>query len=294
MKSGTVDLIKHLRIPFSVLLLPVFLFAAGAVMDFSWTGFWLAFFVLHLLVYPASNGYNSLMDSDNGSIGGLKHPPTVPKGMLWVTISMNAAALLITFLWDLHAFFVLLAYILASKAYSWRGIRLKKYPIAGFLTVVMFQGAAVYYFSLCMISIEAIRIDNLTQQYIVGLILSSLMIASSYPLTQVYQHEQDREDGVMTISCMLGVKGTFLFSMSMLIFFIVLLFFYLSFYGRLYDIIVFLFCTLQVTAHFFKWFKDILEDESAADFENSMKMNFLGALGMNLFFSWLFFASQVF
>lgn len=294
MKSEVVDLIRHLRIPFSVLLLPVFLFAASAVDDFSWLGFWLAFFVLHILVYPASNGYNSLMDRDTGSIGGLKNPPTVPKGMMLVTLLMNFTALAIAFIWDLHAFFVLLAYILASKAYSWRGLRLKKYPIVGFFTVVMFQGAAVYYFSVGMISIESMSAERLTEQQAAGLILSSLLIASSYPLTQVYQHDQDGEDDVMTISRMLGVRGTFLFSTSLLIFFILALFTYLSLFGRLYDLIIFLFCTLPTTAHFFMWFRKILEDESNASFENSMKMNFLGALGMNLFFSWLFFASQVF
>ena len=34
----------------------------------------LIFVILHILVYPASNGYNSYMDRDEGSIGGLKNP----------------------------------------------------------------------------------------------------------------------------------------------------------------------------------------------------------------------------
>jgi 1,4-dihydroxy-2-naphthoate octaprenyltransferase len=39
----------------------------------------------------------------------------------------------------------LAGYILASRAYSYRGIRLKKYPFAGWLTVITCQGALVFF-----------------------------------------------------------------------------------------------------------------------------------------------------
>ncbi|WP_223285001.1 hypothetical protein [Hymenobacter qilianensis] len=65
-----------LRIPFSVYLMPVFWFGLSALREpFS---LWRAagvFVVLHVLAYPASNGYNSYYDRDEGSIGGLKKPP---------------------------------------------------------------------------------------------------------------------------------------------------------------------------------------------------------------------------
>ncbi|UOQ78239.1 hypothetical protein MUN84_06535 [Hymenobacter sp. 5516J-16] len=64
-----------LRIPFSVYLMPVFWFGLSALPP----GFSVAravgvFVVLHLLAYPASNGYNSYYDQDEGSIGGLRQP----------------------------------------------------------------------------------------------------------------------------------------------------------------------------------------------------------------------------
>ena len=76
MKKST---LLHLRIPFSFFLLPVFLFAAAIVDVFDWGNFWMLFFILHFLVYPASNGYNSYFDKDEESIGGLKNPPKVSK-----------------------------------------------------------------------------------------------------------------------------------------------------------------------------------------------------------------------
>ena len=50
------------------------------------------------------------------------------------------------------------------------------------------------------------------------LLACSLQIAGVYPLTQIYQHEQDLADGVTTISYKLGYKGTFIFSAIMFAF----------------------------------------------------------------------------
>ena len=85
------------------------------------------FIILHLLVYPSSNGYNSLMDKDEGSIGGIKDPSAVPTQMFAISIIFDALALALTFLYFDHwSMLFLLAYILASRAYSYRQIRLKK------------------------------------------------------------------------------------------------------------------------------------------------------------------------
>ena len=71
LKKSTIQL---LRLPFSFFLMPVFWFALGQVVDKDWWRALLIFVILHLLVYPASNGYNSYMDRDTTSIGGLQHP----------------------------------------------------------------------------------------------------------------------------------------------------------------------------------------------------------------------------
>ena len=85
------------------------------------------FIILHLLVYPSSNGYNSLMDKDEGSIAGVKDPSALPTQMFAISIIFDALALALTFLYFDHwSMLFLLAYILASRAYSYRQIRLKK------------------------------------------------------------------------------------------------------------------------------------------------------------------------
>ncbi|NJK83733.1 MAG: ubiquinone biosynthesis protein UbiA, partial [Saprospiraceae bacterium] len=43
-------------------------------------------------------------------------------------------------------------------------------------------------------------------------ILSSLMLLGSYPMTQIYQHEEDAKRGDTTLSLKLGILGTFHFT----------------------------------------------------------------------------------
>ncbi|HMT35427.1 MAG TPA: hypothetical protein PKC41_06190, partial [Chitinophagaceae bacterium] len=70
------SILQHLRFPFSILLLPAFLFSYYFVdiptpQPFT---FGLLFFILHFFVYPASNAYNSTQDRDEGSVGLIKNP----------------------------------------------------------------------------------------------------------------------------------------------------------------------------------------------------------------------------
>jgi 1,4-dihydroxy-2-naphthoate octaprenyltransferase len=87
------------------------------------------------------------MDRDSSPIGGLANPLQPTKQLFHLTILMDLLAVLLGFF--ISIFFVcgILLYILASRAYSYRGIRLKKYPVLGYLVVLIFQGALVFFFS---------------------------------------------------------------------------------------------------------------------------------------------------
>ena len=90
MKKST---LLHLRIPFSFFLLPVFLLAVAVSEEIHTQNLLLSFLILHFLIYPASNGYNSYFDKDTGSIGGLKHPPRVSKELYWISLLLDVVAL---------------------------------------------------------------------------------------------------------------------------------------------------------------------------------------------------------
>ncbi|MGL6267000.1 MAG: UbiA family prenyltransferase, partial [Chitinophagaceae bacterium] len=128
--------IQLLRFPFSLFLAPVFFFALSTLDDIHWGRTLMIFSILHLLVYPASNGYNSYMDRDESPIGGVANPLPPTRQLYFVTLIMDLLAVLLGILVSPYFSIGLCLYILASRSYSFRGIRLKKYPLIAYLTVI--------------------------------------------------------------------------------------------------------------------------------------------------------------
>ncbi len=271
--------IKLLRIPFSVFLSPLYFFTLSQVPDINWGKAALIFFILHLLIYPASNGYNSYMDRDTESIGGLEKPPPPSPQLFGLTIVMDVAALLLSFLISPLFAAVAVLYIGASKAYSYRGIRLKKYPVIGYLTVIIFQGALT--FALVYYGSNANNEMWVPWQ---GMVICALLIGGFYPLTQIYQHKQDLADGVATISYKLGYTGTFLFcAIVYAMAWIFMAQFFISIQGKDKLLVVSIFF-VPVIVYFIKWFLQVRKNNAAANFKNTMKMNWIAAACTNTAF----------
>lgn len=270
--------IQLLRFHFSLFLLPVYLFAVSQAGAVNVTNAVLTFCILHLLVYPSSNGYNSYMDRDETPIGGLAAPMQPTKQLFYVSVLMDVVAVLTSIF--VSPFFAvgIFIYILASRAYSYRPVRLKKYPFAGFLTVFIFQGAWIFFFTYKAVSNTEASVPVLP----VG--LSSLLIGALYPLTQIYQHEEDLKDGVTTISYALGKRGTFVF--SMLLFLGATAGMYLLFQqqGKPNFFNLYLLFLLPVVLFFLYWMYKVWKNENAADFRNSLRMNLLSTLCTAAFF----------
>jgi len=239
----------------------------------------LIFFILHVLVYPSSNGYNSYMDRDESSIGGVKDPLPPTRQLFILSILMDIAAVWLSLLISQWFAFCIIVYILASRAYSYRGIRLKRYPIAGYLTVVIFQGAVTFFMVY-----HGSSIDNTLYVPWQGIIAAALLIGGFYPLTQIYQHEADLKDDVQTISWLLGYRGTFIFTaivytvaMSMLA--------WLYFNdGEQIKFVVLTTLMLPILVYFFKWAGKVWKDVHKADFEHAMRMNLLASICTNAAF----------
>lgn len=268
--------IQLLRFKFSFFLMPIFWFALSQTDRIATTHAMLMFIVLHVLIYPASNGYNSYMDRDTESIGGIKKPlmPTVQ--LFYITIVMDVLAVLLAMYVSWFSACCVLAFIGASRAYSYRGIRLKKYPIISFFVTAIFQGGLVYVlvYHSCDSSLP-IALPLLP------FVASTLLVASFYPLTQIYQHKQDGADGVTTLSMILGYKGTFIFSASL--FFLVNICLAVFFYSQLAPTYFFIFAasTIPVLLYFCWWFAKVLKNNGAANFVNTMRMNVIASICTN-------------
>jgi len=275
------DTIKLMRIPFSYFLTPVFFFALSQADDISFRKSILCFLILHLFIYPASNGYNSYMDNDEGSIGGLKNPPKPTKNLFYLCLLFDVIGLVLSLILGFQFFLSVSAYILASRAYSYKAIRLKKFPLVGFLTVVIFQGGFTFWMVYNAINNEPMLFNRPSA---LVLMACSFLIGGVYPLTQVYQHEADKNSGDNSISSVLGYNGTFIFTAIMFICANILLFFYFRLTENDLSFLVFQFFLFPVVLYFLWWFIKVIRDKSEASFENTMNMNLMASTLLNCCF----------
>ena len=276
--------VQLLRFHFSFFLLPVFLFAISQIPVVNWRITFFVFFVLHLLVYPASNGYNSYMDRDETPIGGLKKPMQPTRQLFRISLLMDVIALVISLIISKVLALGILFYIIASRAYSYRSIRLKQYPVIGFLTVFIFQGAVIFF-----IVYYACSANKPAVAPIIPCFVSSLLIGALYPLTQIYQHEADKKDGVITISYILGKRGSFILSGLLFISATALLYYYFVAIHQQNNFFFFLIFTAPVVLFFCYWMLGVWRNTAAANFKNSLIMNVVAMLCTSGYFTFLIF-----
>ncbi len=275
--------VKHLRLPFSYHLMPVFLFALSQANQVNWQHTIISFVILHLLIYPSSNGYNSYQDKDETSIGGLKTPPKVSENLFYATLLLDVVGVACALFVSIYFSIFVLLYVLISRAYSYRNLRIKKYAIPGFLTVFFFQGAFTYL--MVSIAVSGFSIENLFTPYtIICMSVASFFIGSVYPLTQIYQHLSDKKDGVTSISYKLGYLGTFIFSAIMFTIASILLFYYFDLKHQRISLFLFFIMMLPVLLRLYFWFNNVRKSIANANFENTMSMNLLASSCMNLYF----------
>lgn len=280
--------LRHLRISFSLFLMPVFFFALALTPNLNELRLALVFFALHLFLYPSSNGYNSYFDRDEESIGGLKFPPKVTPDLYWLAQVFFVIALLLG-AWISWSFASMLAvYGLVSMAYSHPSIRIKKYPWASWVIAGLFQG--YFTFAMAYAGLSELGWEVIFKPHVLipGL-LTSLMLWGNYPLTQVYQHREDGRRGDQTLSRTLGIQGTFAFSS---LFFALtgaaFVWFFLD-KGQTSMVWIYLGAMAPILLFFLVWFGFVRTNpEKYASYSWAMGMNALSALSLNAFFIYYF------
>jgi len=281
------NILLHLRIPFSFFLLPVFLFAWSQSPDIDTDKAWWVFFILHFLLFPASNAYNSYYDKDEGSIGLLETPPPVTQSLLYTAWAIDIVGVALGWLFVNTTFALyLLVYGFVSKAYSHPAIRLKKRPIISWLVVSTFQGFITYLFVYQAITpnFDIFKLFNF-QIALPALICTSNLLAI-YPLTQIYQHEEDARRGDLTMSRVLGIRGTFLNA----VFWLGLSGIgFLTHFGFTKSFLLLIVLLSPLLSFLGWWMWQVWKDEQQANFKNTMWLNLLAGICLNLLFGLLYF-----
>jgi 4-hydroxybenzoate polyprenyltransferase len=206
-------LLIHLRLHFQILLAPIFLwgyFLAGGAL----TGkFWLAFVAFHIFLYGGTTAFNSYYDRDEGPVGGLVKPPPVVQALLPFSLIVQAIGAALALAVNLPFALIYLTIFVMGFAYSHPRTRWKGRPVGGLLIVAIGQGllAGLGGWAVANPDLTALgRLDWL------GISAAALVTVGFYPLTQIYQIEEDLARGDLTYAAWVGPQGAFRFALIVL------------------------------------------------------------------------------
>ena len=205
----------HLRLKFSLFLAPIYLYGIiignGNIFTLE---FLVQFIGLHVFLYGGVFALNDYYDrNEQGPIGGLRNPPSVQGhslfylAWLWKLIGLYLS---ITYSSSMNFLLNYIVCVLMSVAYSHPKIRLKGNPFWSTLTAVLLQGFLIYYSGTILSNDTVFQLSPV--KFWLGAFVVVLLTLGSYPLTQVYQIEQDRRQGDRTLAIYLGVEKTFQFA----------------------------------------------------------------------------------
>ena len=198
----------HLRLPFQCVLAPIWLLGAlttGHRPAFSWI---LPFLAVHVGLYGGATAYNSVYDQDRGPIAFLRAPPPAGRFVRDAALLLQAAAVLLLAWLRPEAGAVAAVMAGMGIAYSHPRWRWKSSTFRGLAAVALGQGA--FAVVLGFYGAGGARIPG--QATFLAALAAGLVTLGVYPITQVYQVEEDRERGDRTLAVRYGWRAALLFS----------------------------------------------------------------------------------
>ena len=161
-----------------------------------------------MFLYAGATAFNSYYDRDEGPVGGLERPPPVLPALLPLALGMKAIGAVLAALVNLPFLVVYLAFAALSLAYSYPRVRLKAHTWGSLLTVGFGQG--VLAFLAAWAAVRGELASALSAQGVLGAIAATLLILAIYPLTQLYQVDEDSARGDRTVAVVWGPRACFL------------------------------------------------------------------------------------
>ena len=197
------NFIIHLRLHYQLLILPGgFLLGTLYSPDIAWGAMIAQFFNVHVCLNGGVTAYNSYWDKDEGPIGGVKSPPPMTAWMHPASIALQLLGLI--WAWPQGSTFVALyvATMLLSVAYSWPGLRWKGHPVLSLIAVGVGTGTNTF-----LMGYLAAGGGRLSLPMAVAAVGVALLLLSLYPVSQVFQTEEDAARGDTTFATAYGVRG---------------------------------------------------------------------------------------
>jgi len=201
--SPAKNFLIHLRLPFQALLAPFMLFGAALSGGRPTARFVLAFVVLHVCFYGGTTAFNSHYDKDEGPIGGLEAPPPPGRWLLPGSLILQAIGLVVAAFVGVGFLAVCAAFAVLGVLYSHPLTRFKGKPWPSWFTVMIGQGALG-----AIAGVAAVDAPHFTVELGLGVAAAAAIVGAIYPLSQVFQIDEDARRGDRTVAMMLGRAGT--------------------------------------------------------------------------------------
>lgn len=192
----------HLRLHYQFLILSGgFLLGGFMAGQMETLQFWLQFLNVHILLFGGATAYNSWWDKDEGPIGGLKHPPKMEKWMHGASLGMMFLGLLAAaaagWMFSLIYFVSLVLFWLYSTPHArWKGR-----PILSLVAIGISTG-----FNSVLLGTLAAG-GTISPVVLLSAIGATFILLSLYPVSQIFQMQEDAGRNDITFAIRFGMAG---------------------------------------------------------------------------------------
>jgi 1,4-dihydroxy-2-naphthoate octaprenyltransferase len=265
----------------SYILSPIFLWGFLVSSSEINKKFFIGFIAFHIFLYGGTNSFNSYYDKDEGPIGGLKNPPPVTKELLYFSLFMKILGIFLAlFVNWLFVGIYLIAFLL-SIAYSHPVIRWKSKPVMSAIVVALGQGGLGFLGGFVCGDLESETIFQV--KTIIGAISASLITVGIYPLTQVYQMEEDSKRKDKTFAIALNVRGSFIFSLFSLGIAGIILISFVKIYFNTVEAFLLIFYFIFIMSLIYKWYSSFYNFKIMENYSRVMKINYINSTGFAIY-----------
>ena len=173
--------------------------------------------LLHLFLYGGANAFNTYYDRDTGPIGGLEQPPPVRRALLPWSVGIQLVGLALAPLvgWAFTALYAVL--LIVFTAYSHPAVRLKRHAWISLATIGLAQGGIGFAAGWVSAATGSPDWRETGAAGIWGFASATLIVAALYPLSQIYQTDEDHSRGEETLGVVLGRDAALGLTMALLV-----------------------------------------------------------------------------
>jgi 4-hydroxybenzoate polyprenyltransferase len=193
----------HLRLHYQFFILSGGYLLASLFADSIDQGtYWMQFLNVHILLFGGATAYNSYWDKDEGPIGGLKNPPKMTRWMWAVSLLMQFAGLVWAFSIGFSYSVIYAVSMLLFWLYSTPHARWKGHPYLSLFVIGVSTGTNSFLMGYIGATGSGLELQQGILAFGVACVLLSL-----YPVSQIFQYEEDGKRGDRTFAMVHRLTG---------------------------------------------------------------------------------------